>query len=95
MFPERRDPRVGGYQGNHPWSEFPSQTTFTGVPLVNSLSKEPVYQILEKIQSEPYFKYPNKISGDASRRNQSHYCHYHSEKGHTTEDCRTLRNHLN
>ena len=28
------------------------------------------------------------------KRNQSLYCQYHQEQGHTTEDCRTLRNHL-
>ena len=28
------------------------------------------------------------------KRNQSHHCQYHQERGHTTEDCRTLWNHL-
>ena len=28
------------------------------------------------------------------RRNQSLHCQYHQERGHTTEDCRTLQNHL-
>ena len=62
--------------------------------MVNSLFKEPIYQILEKIKNKPYFKWPNKMGGDPSKRNQSFYCHYHQEKGHTTEDCRTLRDHL-
>ncbi|XP_075645509.1 uncharacterized protein LOC142616569 [Castanea sativa] len=31
---------------------------------------------------------------DPSRRNQSLYCHYHQEKGHTTEDCRALQDNL-
>ncbi|XP_075640353.1 uncharacterized protein LOC142612114 [Castanea sativa] len=35
------------------------------------------------------------MSGDASTRNQNLHCHYHQDKGHTTEDCRTLRDHLN
>ncbi|XP_075673264.1 uncharacterized protein LOC142642701 [Castanea sativa] len=35
------------------------------------------------------------MSGDASMRNQNLHCHYHQDKGHTTEDCRTLRDHLN
>ena len=90
MFPEKRDPRGGGYQGNRPRMEFSNQTSFTGAQLVNLLFKKPVYQILEKIKSGPYFKWPNKMGGDSSRRNQSLYCHYHQDKGHTIEDCRTL-----
>ena len=53
-----------------------------------------MYQILEKIKNEPYFKWPNKMGGDSSKRNQNLYCHYHQDKGHTTEDCRTLRDYL-
>ena len=34
------------------------------------------------------------MSGDPLRRNQSLHCLYHQELGHTTEDCRTLWNHL-
>ena len=32
---------------------------------------------------------------DPSKRNLSLYCHYHRDRGLTTEDCRTLRDHLN
>ncbi|XP_050257750.1 uncharacterized protein LOC126702927 [Quercus robur] len=35
------------------------------------------------------------MAGDPSRRNQSLYYAYHQEPGHTTNDCRNLRNHLN
>ncbi|XP_030931106.1 uncharacterized protein LOC115956993 [Quercus lobata] len=31
---------------------------------------------------------------DPTRHNQSLHCQYHQEGGHTTEDCRTLWNHL-
>ena len=34
------------------------------------------------------------MSGDPSRCNQSLHCQYHQDQGHTTEDCRTLWNHL-
>ena len=54
-----------------------------------------MYQIIEKIKNGLFFKWPNKMDEDPSRRNQSLYCHYHQDRGHTTEDCRTLRNHLN
>ena len=66
-----------------------------GVQLVNALFKEPVYQILEKIKSEPLFKWPNRMGGDVSKRNLNLYYHYHQDRGHTTKDCRTLRDHLN
>ena len=34
------------------------------------------------------------MSGDQLRHNQSLYCQYHQECEHTTEECRTLWNHL-
>ena len=90
MFPKRRDPWRGGYQGNRPRMEFSNQMSTVGAQLVNLLFKEPIYHILEKIKNEPYFKWPNKMGEDSSRRNQSLYCHYHQDRGHTTKDCKTL-----
>ena len=34
------------------------------------------------------------MAGDPARRNQNLYCAYHQEPGHTTDDCRNLKNHL-
>ena len=93
MFPEKKDPQGEGYHNNRPRRDFSNQTSSTGAQLVNSLFK--VYQILEKIKNKPYFKWPNKMGGDSSKRNQSLYCHYQSDRGLTTKDCRTLRDHLN
>ena len=56
MFPKRRDPWRGGYQGNRPRGEIPDQAPSTVAQLINSLIKEPVYHILEKIKIGPYFK---------------------------------------
>ncbi|XP_075663429.1 uncharacterized protein LOC142633027 [Castanea sativa] len=92
---ERKDLRVEGFQGIRPKRDFTSHPRIAETPLVNSLFKEPVHHILEKIRHEPYFRPPNKMSGDASTRNQNLHCHYHQDKGHTTEKCRTLRDHLN
>jgi len=56
--------------------------------------KEPVHKILELIKNEPYFWWANKMGGDLARRNQSLYYTYHREKGHTTEQCRVFKDHL-
>ncbi|XP_075670272.1 uncharacterized protein LOC142640052 [Castanea sativa] len=34
------------------------------------------------------------MAGDPSRRNQNLYCTYHRDKGHTIEQCRVLKDHL-
>ncbi|XP_030964027.1 uncharacterized protein LOC115985200 [Quercus lobata] len=61
---------------------------------VNVTFKEPVHMIFDWIKHEPYFRWPNKMGGDPSRRNQSLYCTYHRDKGHTTEQCWVLKDHL-
>nr|XP_023916282.1 uncharacterized protein LOC112027867 [Quercus suber] len=61
---------------------------------VNTAFKKLVYKILDKIKHEPYFRWPNRMGGDPSRRNQGLYCTYHKDKGHTTEQCRVLKDHL-
>ena len=61
---------------------------------VNVMFKEPVHKIMDRIKNEPYFLWPNKMGGDSSRRNQNLYCIYHRDKGHITEQCRVLKDHL-
>lgn len=61
---------------------------------VNATLQEPVYKILERIKNEPYFWWLGKMGGDLRRRNQSLYCMYHQEKGHTTKKFRVLKDHL-
>ena len=34
------------------------------------------------------------MRGDPSRRNQNLYCTYHRDKGHTTEQCKVMKDHL-
>jgi len=62
--------------------------------MVSLVFKKLVHQILEKIKSESYFKWLNKMGGDPTKRKQSLYCQYHQDRRHTTEDCRTLRDYL-
>ena len=56
--------------------------------------QEPVQQVFEKVKNELFFRWPNKMASDLMKRNQSLYCHYHQDHGHTTEDCRNLSDHL-
>ncbi|XP_065616187.1 uncharacterized protein LOC111990281 [Quercus suber] len=61
---------------------------------VNVMFKELMHTIIDKIKHEPYFWWPNRMGGNPSRRNHNLYCTYHKGKGHTTEQCRVLRDHL-
>ena len=91
---EMRDFRSDRYNNNRPRRDFAGQSWSTAPWMVNTMFREPVHQVLEKIKNEPYFKWPNKMGGDPLRHNQSLYCQYHQEWGHTTEDYKTLWNHL-
>ncbi|XP_023880285.1 uncharacterized protein LOC111992653 [Quercus suber] len=91
---ERRDFMSDRYNNNRPRRDFARQSEPAASQVVNTVFRDLVHQILEKIKNEPYFKWPNKMSGDPSRHNQSLHCQYHQEWGHTTEDGRTLWNHL-
>ena len=91
---ERRDFRSDCYNNNRPQRDFAEQSGSTAPQMVNIVFRELVHQVLEKIKNEPYFKWPNKMGGDPLRCNQNLHCQYHQERGHTTEDCRTLWNHL-
>lgn len=56
--------------------------------------KELVHKILDRIKHEPYLRWSSKMGGDPTRRNQNLYCMYHRDKGHTTKQCRVLKDHL-
>ena len=61
---------------------------------VNVAFKEPVHKIVDRIKNEPFFRWSSKMGGDPSRQNQNLYCTYHRDKGHTTEQCQVLKDHL-
>ena len=62
--------------------------------VVGAVFRELVHQVLEKVKNEPFFKWPNKLMGNPEKRNRNLYCQYHRDHGHTTEDYRSLWDHL-
>ena len=62
--------------------------------MVGAVFRELVHQVLEKVKKESFFKWPNKIVGNPKKRNRNLYCQYHRDHGHTTEDCKSLWDHL-
>ncbi|XP_028074816.1 uncharacterized protein LOC114277159 [Camellia sinensis] len=56
--------------------------------------KEPIYRILKKIKREPFFVWLPKMLGDQARHNQNLRCTYHQDRGHITQNCRALKQHL-
>uniref|UniRef100_A0A7N2MZ54 Uncharacterized protein n=2 Tax=Quercus lobata TaxID=97700 RepID=A0A7N2MZ54_QUELO len=91
---ERRDFRSDRFNNNQPRRDFAGQSGSTNTQTVNTVFREPVHQVLEKIKNESFFKWPNKMAGNPLKCNQSLYCQYYQDQGHTTEDCRNLWDHL-
>ena len=65
----RIDFRSDRYSSNRPWRDFARQSKSTTTQVVSTMFREPVHQILEKIKSELYFKWPNKMGGDLTKHN--------------------------
>ncbi|XP_030928297.1 uncharacterized protein LOC115954557 [Quercus lobata] len=92
---ERRDFRSDRFNSsNRPRRDYAEQFGSTGAQAVHAVFREPLHKILEKVKCEPFFQWLNRMAGDPSKRNQNLYCAYHQEPGHTTDDCRNLKNHL-
>ena len=87
---ERRDFRLNRYNNNRPRRDFAGQSGPTAPQMVNTVFREPIHKVLEKIKNEPYFKWPNKMGEDPMRCNQSLHCQYHQERRPTTEHGRIL-----
>nr|POE83107.1 hypothetical protein CFP56_42712 [Quercus suber] len=91
---DRKDFRSDRNNNNKPKGDFAGQSGSTNAQAVNTVFKEPVHQVLEKIKNESFFRWPSKMVGNHERRNHNLYCQYHQDHGHTTEDCRSLWDHL-
>ena len=87
---EIRDFKSDRHNNNRLRRDYVGESRSTNTQMVNAVFRKPIQQVLEKIKNEPFFKWPNKMARDPTKRNQSLYYHYHQEQGHTTEDCRNL-----
>ena len=72
---ERRNFKSDRYNNNRPRRDYVGQSGPVITPIVNTVFREPVRQVLEKIKNEPFFKSPNKMAGDPTKCNQNLYCH--------------------
>ncbi|XP_065632977.1 uncharacterized protein LOC136068961 [Quercus suber] len=91
---DRKDFRSDRYNNNKLRRDFAGQSRSTNAQAVNTVFKEPVHQVLEKIKNESFFRWPSKMVGNPERCNNNLYCQYHQDHGHATEDCRSLWDHL-
>ena len=91
---ERRDFRSDKYNNNCPRRDYVEQQGSSSNQVVGAVFREPVHQVLEKVKNESFFKWPNKMMGNPEKRNRNLYCQYHRDHGHTTEDYKSLWDHL-
>ena len=66
---ERRDFRLDRYTNSRLRRDFAGQPKTTNAQNVGVVFQEPVHQVLEKIKSEPYFIWPNKMTGESTKQN--------------------------
>ena len=62
-----------GVVPTRPKKDFRMQEPEVQIEGINVAFKEPVHKILERIKNESFFRWPNKMGGDPSLRNQNLY----------------------
>ena len=51
----------------------------------------PLEQVLLQIKDDPSLKWPEKMEGDANKRNRNKYYRFHRDHGHDTDECFNLK----
>ncbi|XP_028108645.1 uncharacterized protein LOC114307433 [Camellia sinensis] len=61
---------------------------------ITKVFKIPIYRILSEIYNEVYVQFPAKLGNAQKGFNPQYRCTFHRERGHRTEDCLPLKQHL-
>ncbi|XP_028090679.1 uncharacterized protein LOC114290870 [Camellia sinensis] len=61
---------------------------------ITTVYNKPIYRILSKIKNEPSVQWPAKLGVTQRVYDERSCCTFHDEKGHLTENCTPLRQHL-
>ncbi|KAF5932950.1 hypothetical protein HYC85_029121 [Camellia sinensis] len=61
---------------------------------ITTVFKKLIYRILSEIHDEPFIKWPTKLGEAQKDYDERSRCTFHKEKGHCTENCTPLRQHL-
>uniref|UniRef100_A0A2N9H092 Integrase catalytic domain-containing protein n=1 Tax=Fagus sylvatica TaxID=28930 RepID=A0A2N9H092_FAGSY len=75
-------------------SSVPTSYTPPSFKAFQTVFKEPIHRILDKIKGESFFVWPPKLVSDPAARNHNLYCFYHRDRGHLTENCHKYKTHL-
>ena len=71
---ERRDFRSDQFNTVQPRKDYVRPSGPTNTQVVIAMFRESVHQVLEKIKNKSFFKWPNKMAENPTRRNSSLYC---------------------
>ena len=71
---ERKDFRLDRFNTVQPRKDYVRPSGPTNTQVVIAVFRESEHQVLEKIKNEPFFKWPNKMAENPTRRNSSLYC---------------------
>ena len=64
---ERRDFRPDLHNNNRTRRNYVEQSGSNSTQVVETVFREPVHQVLEKVKNKPFFKWPNKMVGNPEK----------------------------
>ena len=64
---ERRDFRPDLHNNNRTRRNYVEQSGSNSTQVIETVFREPMHQVLEKVKNEPFFKWPNKMVGNPEK----------------------------